>query len=262
MNIFLQEQDMRPLDLAASTEMASAETTNRLLRLLPPQELSALLKATERVELRPRQVLQHWKLSMDHIYFVESGLVSVAAKVDSENFVEVWLVGSDGCAGLPLMLGTPVAPLHRRVVQAGGTALRVRVPALHDICQRLPVLQMVLNHYVAFLLAQTSQCAACNLRHTLKQRLARWLLLARGRLNADEIPLTHDVIARLLGVRRASITDRLQELQAESLISTRRRFIRIERASELEHLSCGCSGLIELEYHRQVVCSAAAATAS
>ncbi|WP_198026498.1 Crp/Fnr family transcriptional regulator [Bradyrhizobium sp. ARR65] len=234
-------------------EARSAGTLqNKLLRLLPPEELSVLLESAEKAELRPRQVLQHWKLPMEYIYFLESGLVSVAARVGNENFVEVWLIGSDGCVGVPLMLGTQIAPLHRRIVQVGGTALRIAAPAFREMLQRLPVLHTLLNRYVAFLLVQTSQCGACNLRHPLKQRLARWLLLARRSLNAGEIPLTHEVIGQLLGVRRASVTERLEELEAEGVISTRRRFIQIERVQELERMSCDCFGLIDREYHRQL----------
>ncbi|WP_407175009.1 Crp/Fnr family transcriptional regulator [Bradyrhizobium sp. STM 3562] len=225
---------------------------NKLLRLLPPEELSVLLEAAEKTELRPRQVLQHWKLPMEYIYFLESGLVSVAARVGNENFVEVWLIGSDGCVGVPLMLGTQIAPLHRRIVQVGGTALRIAAPAFREMLQRLPVLHTLLNRYVAFLLVQTSQCGACNLRHPLKQRLARWLLLASRSLNADEIPLTHEVIGQLLGVRRASVTERLEELEIDGVISTRRRFIQIEHVQELERMACDCFGLIDREYHRQL----------
>jgi CRP-like cAMP-binding protein len=224
---------------------------NKLLRLLPAEELSDLLSLAETVELRPRQVLQHWKLPMEHVYFPESGLVSVAAKVANEQFVEVWLIGSDGFVGVPLILTPQAEPLHRRTVQIRGEALRIPSATFRQTSHRFPVLHGLLNRYLAYLLVQTSQSGACNLRHPVKQRLARWLLLARDALGADEIPLTHDVLSQLLGVRRASVTERLEDLRAEGLISTRRHYVRIERAEGLERISCDCFGLIAREYQRQ-----------
>lgn len=234
----------------------SPPVLNRLLRLLPANELSDLLALADRVELRARQVIQHWKLPIEHVYFIERGLVSVAAKVENEKFVEVWLVGSDGCVGVPLILAPHAEPLHRRTVQVAGEALRIPAATFRETLHRFPALHALLNRYLAFLLVQTSQSGACNLRHPLKQRLARWLLLARRAMNADEIPLTHDALSQLLGVRRASVTECLVDLQVEGFVSTKRRFIKIAQAQEqeLERMSCGCFGLIDREYHRQFDC--------
>lgn len=225
---------------------------NRLLQLLPAEELSAVLAQADRVELRARQVLQHWKLPIEHAYFLQSGLVSVAAKTGNDRFVEVWLIGSDGCVGVPLVLAPQAEPLHRRTVQVGGEALRIPASSFRELSHRLPTLRAVLGRYLAFLFVQTSQCGACNLRHPVKERLARWLLLARKALAADDIPLTHEAVSQLLGVRRASITECLEAFQSEGLIGMRRRFIRIEDAQKLEHMSCHCFGLIDREYRRQI----------
>ena len=225
---------------------------NRLLQLLPAEELSAVLAVADTVELRARQVLQHWKLPIEHAYFLESGLVSVAAKIGNDKFVEVWLIGSDGCVGVPLVLAPQAEPLHRRTVQVGGEALRIPASSFRDLSHRLPVLHALLCRYVAFLFVQTSQSGACNLRHPMKERLARWLLLARKALATDDIPLTHEAISQLLGVRRASITECLEAFQTEGFIRTRRRFIKIEDAKGLERTSCHCFGLIDREYRRQI----------
>jgi CRP-like cAMP-binding protein len=225
---------------------------NKLLQLLPPEELSAVLAMADTVELRARQVLQHWKLPIEHAYFLESGLVSVAAKIGNDKFGEVWLIGSDGCVGVPLVLAPQAEPLHRRVVEVGGEALRIPASGFRELSHRLPVLRALLGRYLAYLFVQTSQCGACNLRHPVKERLARWLLLARRALAADDIPLTHEAISQLLGVRRASITECLEAFQTQGLICMRRRFIKIEDADKLERISCHCFGLIDREYRRQI----------
>lgn len=229
-----------------------AEVNNRLLRVLPAEELSRLLAVSERVRIRPRQVLHHYKLPMEHVYFVEQGLVSVAAKVGREKFVEVWLIGSKGLVGAPVILNANTDPLHRRTVQVEGVALRIAVGEFGRLVKELPVMRAVLDAYLAVVLVQTSQSGACNSVHQLKQRLARWLLLAHNALSSDDIPLTHEVLAQLLGVRRASVTESLKDLQSEGLVATKRGSIKIENMRELESVCCECFRLIEGEYERQL----------
>lgn len=233
------------------------QVRNKLLRLIPPDELSRVLRLCERIELAPRQILHHYKLPMEYVYFVERGLVSVAAKVGRDKFVEVWLIGAEGLVGAPVVLAANAAPLHRRTVQVAGAALRIRARDFCRTLESLPQLRSLVQRYLAVVLVQTSQSGACNSYHGLKHRLARWLLVARAALADDEIPLTHRVLAELLGVRRASVTDCLVDLQNEGTISTRRGFVKVENHAGLSNLCCDCFRLIETA-HRRLVPSAAA----
>jgi len=224
-----------------------------LLRLIPDDEFSRVLEVCERVRLAPRQVLHHFMLPMQYVYFVEHGLVSVAARVGREKFVEVWLIGSEGLVGAPVILAARAAPLHRRTVQVTGEALRIKTSEFCELLESLPHLRSVVEKYLAVVLAQTSQSGACNSYHSLKQRLARWLLIAQNATGEEELPLTHRVLAELLGVRRASVTECLEVLQKDGTIATRRASVKIEDATELSKLSCDCFKLIEREYRRHLL---------
>ena len=229
------------------------EVRNSLLRLIPDDELLRVMEVCEQVRLAPRQVLHHYMLPMEHVYFVESGLVSVAAKVGREKFVEVWLIGSEGLVGAPVVLAAKGVPLHRRTVQLAGDAWRIRTAEFCELLETLPQLRSIVERYLAVVLAQTSQSGACNSYHSLKQRLARWLLIARNATAEDEIPLTHGVLAELLGVRRASVTECLEVLQRDGTVTTRRGSVTIQNAAELSKLSCDCFRLIEREYRRHLL---------
>lgn len=234
-------------------EQTVTEVRNKLLRLIPADELSRLAGVCERIQIRPHQVLHHYRLPMEYVYFVESGLVSVAARVGRESFVEVWLIGSEGLVGAPVLLAAKTAPLHRRTVQVGGEALRIRTRDFSKTLEDLPYLRSVVERYLAAVLVQTSQSGACNAYHGLKQRLARWLLVARNALETDKMPLTHVMLAELLGVRRASVTECLEALQKRGTISTKRGWVTVEDAVGLSKLCCGCFDLIEREYRRHLL---------
>jgi CRP-like cAMP-binding protein len=229
---------------------------NKLLQLIPADELDRLTSFAERVELRPGQVLHQFRLPMEYVYFIESGLVSVAAKVARDRFVEAWLIGSEGLVGAPAVLAAGIIPLHRRTVQVGGKALRIRTAEFCEHIGDLPELRRAVDRYLSVVLSQTSQSGACNAYHNLSQRLARWLLVARSALRSNDLPLTHKVLAELLGVRRASVTECLEHFHLQGLVSTRRAHIRLELPSDLLSISCDCFRLIEREYERYLVATA------
>jgi len=232
---------------------ASPGSSNRLLRLAPPSEVTRILAVAEKVQLKPRQIVHHWRLPMDHVYFVESGLISVSAKVDEERFVEAWLIGSEGMVGAPCLLAPDdKTPPHRRIVQVGGTALRIPTSAFLGMLDEVPALRGVILRYINVVLLQTSQAGACNALHSVKQRLARWLLLADGSLQSAELPLTHAVLAQLLGVRRASVSECLEALERQGSVVNMRAAIRITDRAGLEHTACSCLRRIQREYERQM----------
>jgi CRP-like cAMP-binding protein len=223
-------------------------TRNRLLRAIPTHELAQVLSISKRVQLVPRQILHDSLVPMDYVYFVESGLVSVAAKIGQGKFVEVWLIGSEGLAGAPVVLGAGAEPLHRRTVQVAGHALRISTLEFREAMENLPAFRKALHAYLNVVLSQTSQSGACNSTHRLKHRLARWLLVARSCLDADDIPLTHGVLAQLLGVRRASVTECLEKFEKQGLINTKRGQITVCSSDNLEGICCECFRLIDREY--------------
>jgi len=236
----------------AGDREGTSPAANRLLRLLPSQELSAVLAAAEQVQLKRRQILHHWRSPMEHVYFLNDGLVSVGAKVGENDYVEAWLIGSEGVVGgILLLTGESRAPAHRRVVQVGGSAFRLRAANFLRLADRLPTFRKVLHRYLAVLLVQTSQAGVCNAAHPLKQRLARWLLVACQVLDDHSVPLTHEVLGDLLGVRRASVTECLGVLEREGMINNLRGSIKVTNPELLKQNCCSCFDVIHREYVRQ-----------
>lgn len=189
---------------------------------------------------------------MEHVYFLERGLVSVSARIAPDQWVEVWLVGSEGMTGVPVVLGDPNEPALRRVVQVGGAALRIKSGELMRVIGQSRSIEGLFRRYIEVVLLQTAQSGACNAHHSLKQRLARWLLLARSGLQDDVLPLTHNILSRLLGVRRPSVTECLGVLQEHGAIRMSRGEIRITDPNALEKTCCHCHQVIKHEYQRLI----------
>lgn len=217
---------------------------NKLLQSLPPDDLFRIHSLLEEVPLVRKRVLHHARLPIEHVYFVEEGLVSVIAADDAEKQIaQAWLIGCEGMAGIPVVLGAESSP-HKRVVQVEGRALRMRTADLRQCFVEVASFRDVLLRYVHAVMVQVSQSAACNSQHSIQQRLCRWLLMAQDRLGRDDVPITHEAIARLLGVRRASVTEKLPELESIGVVAAERRHIRILDRPKLEALSCGCYHII------------------
>jgi len=225
------------------------EPRNGLLRRLPRQDLQQLSSMLEPVPLRARRLLDPAGSPMTHVYFIERGLVSVIAHISPTKGIETWLIGPEGLTGVPLILGNTTT-VHRRIVQVSGFALRMPFDCLRAAMFEIPAFHDLLLRYVNSVLVATSQLAACNAGHSVRERLARWLLLAHDRCEGNELPLTHDMLSRMVGVRRASVTDGLNELERSGLISTGRGLIRIEDARRLRARACRCYHIISREYDR------------
>lgn len=242
-----------PRSIEPKANAQALAVRNRLLRCVPATELEVLRSIGMRVEIKPRQVLHHWRLAMDYVYFLDDGLISVSAKVEAGRFVEAWLVGSEGMIGAPCVLAPddPMPP-HRRVVQVGGTALQIPTRTFVTALDELPLLRGVVLRYINLVLFQTSQVGACNSLHSVKQRLGRWLLVAANAMDSSELPLTHAVLAQLLGIRRASVSECLETFERAGIIRNSRAAITLDDRSQLENLACSCSGLIQREYDRQI----------
>ncbi|MGH6671715.1 MAG: Crp/Fnr family transcriptional regulator [Rhizomicrobium sp.] len=224
-------------------------TESRFLALLPERELGRLIAMCQRIELAPRQILHHRNLPVEYVYFVENGLVSVMAKVGDNDWVEAWLVGSEGTTSVPVLLGDSQTPL-RRVVQIGGTALRIPTSAFHHVLDQSEPVRQLLFKYTQLVLLQSSQFGACNAQHSVRERLARWLLVARDGLESALIAMPHQALARLIGVRRATISECLNGFEARGAIRTSRRLVEIADSAKLEALSCDCYRIFKRERRR------------
>jgi CRP-like cAMP-binding protein len=216
---------------------------NDLVRRLSESSRRRLVELCDQVTLRPRQMLQERNQPLQYAYFLEHGAASLTARAGDCLPVEIQTVGVKDFIGIPLILGMRVSP-HRCMVQVAGRALRIEVDALIELVRGDVEIQKLLLRYVQATLIQSSQLAACNSRHSLQQRLARWLLVAADKLFSREIPLTHRCIAQALGVRRAGITSTMGEMEARGIIKQGRAQVEILDQSQLEQLSCNCYRVI------------------
>jgi CRP-like cAMP-binding protein len=212
---------------------------NRLLLALPKPELERVQPSLQRVELSLRKTVQTQDAAIDHVYFIEAGMVSMVARLSDGTRSEVGVVGREGMVGLPLLLNAKTSPIEG-VVQLEGSALRLSAMVFQNQLAELPVLRSVLLRYVDAFHAQVTQTAVCNSRHLITQRLARWLLMTHDRTDGDSFPITQEFLAAMLGVRRAGITSAMNTLQTKQLVEHQRRGLRIIDRPGLEATVCEC----------------------
>ena len=224
---------------------ATASPRNGLLRVLPAEVLEDIRPHLQPVTMVLSQVLHEVGSPIDHVYFVEAGLVSLTADTGDAGMVEVGMTGVEGVVGLSALLVPGTVAFHRAFTQVPGSAMRMRVPNLRAMAERHPALLDRLYRYQHFLMVQASQAAACNARHDLPRRLARWILMSCDRIGADDLPMTQEFVAMMLGVRRAGVSVIANDLQERGLISQRRgRVVVLDRAG-LEEAACACYRIIE-----------------
>ena len=212
---------------------------NRLLRLLPPAELDRLWPRLEPVELPLKSVLLMPDVPVESLHFVEAGTVSMIAMLEDGMQIEVGLVGPEGLAGLPLLLGAGTSALEG-MVQVRGTALRLPAAALRAALAEAPGLLPLLLRYVDAFHFQVAQSAACNGRHHIEQRLARWLLMTHDRVGGDSFFMTQEFMSTMLGVRRPGVTLAIGALQRAGLVGHEKSHVRMLDRPGLEAASCEC----------------------
>jgi CRP-like cAMP-binding protein len=228
---------------------ASPQAVNRLLAALPEAEYQRLIPHLEQVPLSFQQVLHEVGELVEYVYFPDQGIVSLLSTMADGSMVEVGLVGNDGVVGIPAALGDNIATTIA-TVQVPGSGMRMKASLLKSQFQRGGVLQSLLLRYMQALFAFVSQNAACNRLHHLDGRLARWLLLVYDRVKSNELPLTHEFMAQMLGVRRAGVTEAANMLQQGGMIRYTRGKITILNRAELEAASCECYEIIKGEFAR------------
>ena len=194
-------------------------------------------------------VLYEANKTLSHVYFPTTAIVSLLYVLENGASAEIAVVGNEGLVGVSLFMGGGSTP-SRAVVQSAGIGFRLDAKAMKDEFDRGgPVLHLLLR-YTQALMAQMSQTAVCNRHHTLDQQLCRWLLLSLDRLQGDELVMTQELIANMLGVRREGVTEGATKLQHADLIKYSRGRITVLDRPGLEERSCECYAVVKKEYDR------------
>jgi CRP-like cAMP-binding protein len=213
---------------------------NHLIAALPSKDRARLLASGEEVKLVFGKTLVEPGGRIRHVYFPTDGsYISLLTPVDGASGLEVGLVGNEGLCGVSVLLGSDLSPL-RALVQGSGSALRLGAAAFKREARDSPALQRQLNRYLYVLMTQLAQSAACTRFHLIEARLARWLLMTHDRAHSGQFHITHAFLAWMLGVRRASVTEAANALQARRLITYQRGHITVLDRSALEGTACAC----------------------
>jgi CRP-like cAMP-binding protein len=217
---------------------------NRILLSLSREECSQVLPRLEFVRLKLHQVLHEAGETIKSGYFVNAGLISILAVQPDGKTVEVGLIGREGFAGLPLLVGYSNGPT-RVMTQGDGTAYRCDVETLKQLIQQYPHLEKRLHRFAYQLAMQSTQIAACNRLHDVVSRLARWILMSQDRILSNTLPLTQEFLAQMLGTRRSSVTVAAGVLQKAGMISYTRGSVTILNRKKLENAACDCYGIVQ-----------------
>ena len=223
--------------------------SNHLLAALAAVEFDRWLPQLEYVDMPLGQVLYEAGGTMTHVYFPTTAIVSLLYVLENGSSAEIAVVGNDGIVGVSLFMGGGSTP-SRAVVQSAGMGFRMNARSMTDEFNRAgPVLHLMLR-YTQALITQMAQTAVCNRHHTLDQQLCRWLLLSLDRLQGDDLVMTQELIANMLGVRREGVTESALKLQGAGLIRYSRGRITVLNRPGLETRSCECYAVVKKEYDR------------
>jgi CRP-like cAMP-binding protein len=228
-------------------ESVGSPRDNRLLGALPAEDYARLLPDLEPVSLLVGDVVCEPGAAMTHALFPTTAIVSLQYVMENGASAEIAGVGREGLVGVPMFTGGESSP-SRSVVQTGGAAWRLRQPVLVEEFNRGGALMRVLLRYTQALIAQMSLTAACNRRHSLEQQLCRWLLLTLDRLEGNELVMTQELIASMLGVRREGVTEAAGRLQRAGIIRYRRGHITVVARGALEQRVCECYAQVRTEF--------------
>lgn len=222
---------------------------NQLLAMLPYDEYQRLAPHLEFVELSLGQTLVESGKMMRHVYFPVDAIISLVNLMEDGNSTEISVVGREGIVGISQFMGGETTPAHA-IVHSAGTAYRLTTQVLRDEFKRAGSLQNILLRYTLALITQMAQTAVCNRHHSLNQQLCRWLLLSLDRLPTNELVMTQELIANMLGVRRGGVAESAGKLQRAGLISYSRGSIHILDRPGLEDRVCECYSIVKKEYDR------------
>ncbi|MBU6487479.1 MAG: Crp/Fnr family transcriptional regulator [Burkholderiales bacterium] len=222
---------------------------NHLLGALPPHEWQALTPHLELVHLRTEQLLCDCGHKIHHVYFPTTAIISVLSMMEDGGSVELAAVGREGMTGVQVLTGGETMP-SRVQVQCSGFAYRMSAQQLKQEIARSDLLRRLMLLYMQALLTQVAQTAACNRHHSLSKQLCRWLLIEIDRAATDDLAVTQQLIADMLGVRREGITEAAGKLHDQGLIHHSRGHIKVLDRKGLESRACECYGLVKREFDR------------
>ena len=225
---------------------AAVPRSNALLAEVPARERARLARFLKPVSLTFGEVLYDAK-RIRHVYFPLDCLVSLFAPLKDHLAVEVGVIGSEGMVGVPLALGMRTSSVQA-LVQGSGSALRMEAASFLRELERSAALQTGIHRYIHLLMGQLTQTAACNAFHPIEARCARWLLMTRDRMQSDEVELTHEFLAGMLGVRRVGVTIAAGNLQRQGLIAYSRGQITILDPDRLAEKACECYTVVKNLY--------------
>jgi CRP-like cAMP-binding protein len=216
---------------------------NRLLLALPSRNLKRLMPELEHVRCQRGQVLMDADSSLDHVFFPDSGVVSVVAVYADGSVIEMATIGREGCTGMQAFFGAKTSSV-RLLVQIPGSAAKMSRTAFAQALESMPSFRILISAYIHAFLEQILVSVACNGAHSLKERLARWLLMMRDRGDEDALLITQGLLAEMLGVQRPTITNAARQLERGGLIDRGRRQVTILDRQGLIKESCECYQLV------------------
>ncbi|MFN0317607.1 MAG: Crp/Fnr family transcriptional regulator [Burkholderiales bacterium] len=222
---------------------------NRLLAALPTAEFNRLAPHLELVPMPLGEALYESGGRLQHVYFPANSIVSLLYVMEDGASAEIAVVGHEGILGIALFMGGETTP-SRAVVQSAGYGFRLSAQILKEEFNRGGVIMHLLLRYTQALITQMAQTAACNRHHSVEQQLCRWLLLSLDRLPSDELAMTQELIANMLGVRREGVTEAARKLQNAGLIRYSRGRITVLDRRRLEQAVCECYTVVKKEFDR------------
>jgi CRP-like cAMP-binding protein len=222
---------------------------NHLLAALPKAEWDRWSRSLQRIEMPLGTVLYETGVALDYVYFPITSIVSLLYVMENGASAEIAVVGNEGLVGVSLFMGGE-STSSRAVVQSGGMGCRLKSQLMKDEFNKGGAVLHLLLRYTQALITQMAQTAVCNRHHSLDQQLCRWLLLSLDRLQGDELVMTQELIANMLGVRREGVTEGALKLQKAGLIQYSRGHITVLDRAGLEQRTCECYAVVKREYDR------------
>jgi CRP-like cAMP-binding protein len=232
------------------TSPAGNRVGNKILLSLPDKEYALIRPHLEFLSLPHHLSLYEPGQPLEFVHFPNAGMVSLVVATEDGRTVEVGEVGREGFAGIQAAVGINTNQV-REIVQIAGDGFRVKIGALQTVLQSAPVLQRILTRYAVVQGMQFAQTAACNRLHNIEQRLARWLLITRDRVDSSTLTITHDFLSTMLGTDRSSVTLAAGILQDKQIIEYSRGAVQILSRAKLETCTCECYGVIQ-QYNHEI----------
>ena len=212
---------------------------NRILASLPPRELDRLVGDLHPVSLSLKQILFAAGAPLESVYFVEEGIASILTTMANGATIEVGMIGTEGLVGLPVLLGGGISD-QQIIIQFPGNALRMDAALCRTAFEDSAPMRRAVLHFAEGLLAMGAQTSACNRLHSTEQRFARWLLMAYARLDTVVVPMTHQFLSSMLGVRRTGVTETAAKMRRLGVIRYRQGEITLLDRASLEAAACEC----------------------